>query len=317
MADNATYFVNGREYYEATHDPVWPRRNREHPSLKPDDKEHLGPMIENSYLRLLIDRLDSLEKKTRPSSGASSAEGKDFAAFEALKYAGKLVEYVAGWAIEHQIGLAADGRKFVPRQPSGTQNHPQYLSELSLVDSHAYEKAGPLQRQTDLGPSGERKCLINVLRANPGAIPPWLLAKLTESLEALDYGEVQPILSPVNSGRKLDLTLLRLQLKALALVAYRHKLGLKKEKAVEQVADTLGASPNTLLSWETRLRTEFGRLEVERTIVVAENSASYVNEAQRKIRRGEEAEDTTDHEAGYDDAALTELGKRYRAAQRI
>jgi hypothetical protein len=309
-----TYFENGREYYTATDNPVWPRRHRERQSAMPGDKQHLGPLIETSNVRLILERLDALEQKTRPSSGVMSAERKDLAAFEALKFAGNLVRYVAGWAIDHQIGLAAEGLKFIPRQPSGTKNHPQYLSELSLVDSHAHEKAGAALSLSDDGPFVARKCLVNLLRANPGAMPSWLQHKIIESLEALDYGEVQPMLAPISTGRKRDLTLLRLQLQALALVAYRRKLGLTKEKAVEQVADVLGASPHTLLSWESRLRNEFGRLEVDRTINFAENHASWVDDARKRERRGEEAEDTEVHEASYNDAALTELGKKYKAA---
>lgn len=315
MADDETYFERGREYYKATDNPVWPRRHREHPSAKPGDQQHLGPLIENSYVQLLLERLDGLEKKTRPSSGADSAERKDIAAFEALKFAGDLVRHVAGWAIDHQIGLAGEGLKFVPLQPSGTENHPQYLSERSVVDNHTHEKAGAVLSMSDEGdPFFARKCLVNLLRANPGAMPSGLRYKTIESLEALDYGEVQPMLAPVNTGRKRDLTLLRLQLQALALVAYRRKLGLTKEKAVEQVADVLHSSPHTLLSWESRLRNEFGRLEVDRTINIAENHASWVAAARKRARQGGESEDTDFHEAGYDDAALTELGKKYKAA---
>jgi transcriptional regulator with XRE-family HTH domain len=315
MADDKTYLADGREYYEATDSPVWPRRHREHQSAKPGDKQHLGPLIETGYVRLLLERLDGLEQKTRPSSGDISAERKDLAAFQALKWAGNLVQHVAGWAIDHQIGLAAEGLKFVPLQPSGTKAHPQYLSGRSLVDSHAHERAGAVRSQSDDGgPLLARKCLVNILRANPGAMPSWLQRKTIESLEALDYGEVQPMLAPANTGRKRDLTLLRFQLQALALVAYRRKLGLTRGKALEQVADALGVSHHTLLSWETRLRNEFGRLEVDRTINFAENAASWVDDARKKERRGEEPADTEIHEAGYDDAALIELGKKYRAA---
>ena len=315
MSNEETYLFNGREYYKATDNPVWPGRHREHPSAKPGDLEHLGPLAENSYVRLLLERLDSLEKKTRPSSGSHSAERKDLAAFKALHVAGELVEHVAGWAIDHQIGLAAEGLKFVPLQPSGTKNHPQYLSERSLVDDHIHEKTGGVHSVRDEGgPFFARKCLVNLLRANPGAMPSWLRHKTIEALEALDYGEVQPMLAPINTGRKRDLTLLRFMLQALALVAYRRKLGLTKEKALEQVGDALAVSPHTLLSWESRLRNEFGRLEVDRTINLAQNHASWVAAARKKARRGEEIEDTEVHEAGYDDAALMDLGKRYKAA---
>jgi hypothetical protein len=310
-----TYFENGREYYTATDNPVWPRRHRERQSLKPGDKEHLGPLIESSYVRLIFERLDALEQKTRPSSGDTSAEEKDFSAFEALKFAGDLVQYVAGWAIDHQIGLAARNLKFVPLQPSGTKSHPQYHSERSMVDSHAHEKAGAVRSQSDDGDAlVARRSLVNLLHANAGAMPSWLQRKTIESLEALDYGEVQPMLAQASTGRKRNLTLLRIQLQALALVAHRRALGLPKGVAVDQVAEAMGTSPNTLLSWETRLRKEFGGLEVDRTINFAKNHASWVVAARKRARRGEDAGDIEVHEASYDDAALTDLGGKYKAA---
>jgi hypothetical protein len=122
------------------------------------------------------------------------------------------------------------------------------------------------------------------------------------------------MLAQANTGRKRNLTLLRLQLQALALVAYRRELGLPKGGAVDQVAEAFGTSPNTLLSWETRLRKEFGGLEVDRTINFAKNHASWVVAARRRAWRGEDAGDIEVHEARYDDAALTDLGRKYKDA---
>ena len=96
MAKDETYFERGREYYKATNSPVWPSRLREHPSAKPGDQQHLGPLIEDSYVQFLLKGLDELEKKTRPSLGTESAKQKDLAAFEALKTVASLAEYVAG-----------------------------------------------------------------------------------------------------------------------------------------------------------------------------------------------------------------------------
>src|SRR4051812_16233871 len=62
----------------------------------------------------LIKRLIELRDKTNPDKGSSAASGKDLAAFEALQCAGDLVKALAGWAIDHQIGLASHGLQFVP-----------------------------------------------------------------------------------------------------------------------------------------------------------------------------------------------------------
>jgi hypothetical protein len=147
-------------------------------------------------------------------------------------------------------------------------------------------------------------------------MPSWLQYKIIEGLEALEYGEVQPIFAPLSTGRKRDLTLLRLQLRALAMVAYRRKLGSTRDQALDDVANALGQSPHTLISWRDRLKNAFGSLEVDRTINFAENHASWVADARKKRLRGEDADDTTVHEEQYNDVALTELGKTYQAALR-
>jgi hypothetical protein len=316
VAGDETYYENGCEYYSATNRPVWPQRFRELPSIAPTEAEaarQKGPLIDTDYVRMLIDRLDELERQTRPSLGSASEERKDLAAFQALRFACDLVRHVAGWAIDHQMGLAAAGLTFVPLQPSGTKEHPQYLSERSVVDSHVHEKSGGSMSGA-CDPLAARRSMINFLRANPGAVPGWLQRQTIEAFEALDYGEVQLMVTPVNTGRKRDLTMLRLQLRAVALVAYRRKLGLTKVKALEQVSDALAISRHTLSSWESRLRDEFGRLEVDRTISFAENHASWVAAARKRIRRGEGPEDVESHEALYDDEALMDLAKNFKAA---
>jgi hypothetical protein len=87
-----------------------------------------------------------------------------------------------------------------------------------------------------------------------------------------------------------------------------------KKDAVADVAGVLGVGENTLLSWESRLRNEFGHLEVDRTIAFAANHASWVVDARKRRLQGEGLHDTELHEANYDDEALIELGKKYKAA---
>ena len=313
MADHETYFDRGREFYTITNNPVWPGRHRELPDQTPGHPIK-GELAEDGYVRLLLNRLDNLERKTRPSTGEESAKGKDLAAFSALEIAGELTEHVAGWAIDHEVGLAVEGLKFVPLQPSGTKSNPQYLSDRATVDSHAHEKIGSLAPLGEAGAFFARKCLTNLLRCNPGAMPEWLRSMTIEGLEALDYGEVQPMFLPLNEGRKRELTALKLQLRVIAMVAYRRKLGLRRQKALEEVGGALSVAPNTILSWVQRLRNEFGRLEVDRIIAFAENHASWVAAAREHALRGEPAENIEVHEAFYGDAALIDLKSKLKAA---
>jgi hypothetical protein len=67
----------------------------------------------DKYVADLIDRLHELERKTNPTLGARSAKGKDRAASHALRIAGDLVNALAGWALDHQAGLALKDLKSV------------------------------------------------------------------------------------------------------------------------------------------------------------------------------------------------------------
>lgn len=316
MSNDETYFEKGREYYRANDNPVWPGRHREHPSAKPGDQEHLGKLVDTKYVKMMLNRLDELEAKTRPSAGASSADGKDLAAFGALLEIQRFTKHVAGWAINHQVGLALEGMKFVPLQPRATKNHPQYLSQRALVDDHIHEKAGAVASfEGDDDPLLARKALLNLLRANPGAIPTRFLRDLIESLEALDYGEVRPLLTPINSGRKRNLTELRLQLRAIGLIQFRRGMGLTKERAVDEVASAMGVGHETVKSWENRLKNEFGALEVERTKELASISASWEVQSIRKARNGTPEAKPGEYAEGYDEEALVKLANEYRSAR--
>ena len=90
-----------------------------------------------------IEELIALDEQTNPLADPSSeCEGKDHAAFRALRRANDLVNSLAGWAIEHQIGLALENKGFVPLHPSKTKNLPDYLAAKIEVDNHRHEAAG-------------------------------------------------------------------------------------------------------------------------------------------------------------------------------
>src|ERR1700733_15022057 len=76
-------------------------------------EEQKRTQIEDHYVSYRLDRLDKLEKATRPDGELASAKRKDLAAFEALECAGELTTRLAGWAIAHQIGLATKGLQHV------------------------------------------------------------------------------------------------------------------------------------------------------------------------------------------------------------
>src|SRR5262249_1279168 len=145
----------------------------------------------------------------------------------------------------------------------------------------------------------------------------WDLQHTTmNAIEALDYGEVQPLLKAVQGNRKRKLTELRLQLRALAFVEYRVGRGKKKYIAQDEVASALGVDRDTILSWGPRLRAEFGSLEVARTLAFAKNSGSNEEREQRQRHISGATDTLSSWEYRYGSQALGKLGKDYRAAQK-
>jgi hypothetical protein len=272
----------------------------------------------DKYISMLVGRLNELRDKTSPDSGVASAKGKDLAAFQALKFAGKLVQALAGWAIDHQIGLAAEELKFVPLQPSGTQDHPEYIEARATVDDHRHERRGAAIRAglEDLDPVAARKLLLNLINPNPGGFPSKLTSMLGDALKALDYGEVRPLVSPTMANRKVNLREQQLQLRAIGFIYYRTARGAKKYVAIRQVADVYGVGEETIRSWEKRLREELGSLQVQREISFARNAASQEEAAIKGAYQGDEFATPGLWEERYGAEALREAAQAFRLAQR-
>ncbi len=271
------------------------------------------------YIETLVSRLLDLRARTDPASTDDTAKGKDLAAFEALRIAGDLVEALAGWAIDHQIGLASEGLAFVPLQPSGTTNHPEYLEARAAVDDHRHEYAGAALRASPDGfadPTVARQLVINLLYANPGGFPPVIARMLIEALQDLEYGRVHPLLARKRSSRKVSRKEQELQLSAVAFIAYRVGRGKKKAKASEEVADAYGVSREAVLTWEKRLGEELGSLAVSRRISFARNAASHAEAELKAAYTGDETERVGGWDERYGEEALRRAARSYRAMKR-
>jgi hypothetical protein len=112
----------------------------------------------------ILKELDKLERESRPSLGAD-AKRKDIAAHDAIAFAAGLLEYVAGWAIDHQKGLAQRTaaeleirRKRLSMDPSKPVAEPP-------DEDHREEREGAGQFQLD--PVHARRFLANFLRPMP------------------------------------------------------------------------------------------------------------------------------------------------------
>jgi hypothetical protein len=220
--------------------------------------------------------LAELESATEPSGGAKTARGKDKKAIRALEIARRLVQGVAGWAIDHQVGLALQLRSPV-RQTAEPLPHRKYLSaELAKVDRHDHEIAGATLPAAGVSAAVARRALLNLLDANPGAFNAVITHPARHALRALDYNEVLPIFEPLKNKRKVSWSKLQKQRMAVLFVEHRVSRGMKRYVAVEKVANAFNVSTDTVRSWKPRLRREFGPLEMESSMAYARDPGDAV-----------------------------------------
>lgn len=262
-------------------------------------------------------RLVALRDATDPNGGDETAARKDMNAFHALQEAGNLVRATAQWAIDHQIGLATEGLRFVPLGPAQTRSLPEYQQAREQVDSHIHEGIGVdfgLGHLAPLTVQERREILISLLRANVGGFPDGIAAELCLALEALSYGDVLPILQPIKGGRQAGLIELEEQLFAVCAVHLRRSSKMMSAADAEEVvAEAYGVKPGTLRTWESRLRTEFGRLRVSQRIGSAKNGGSQI----AAIRKSEpkKAFEMLHENIWHGDEQMKKSAERYKAAQ--
>ena len=266
------------------------------------------------HVSFFLQEISRLREETRPSKGDESAKGKDQKAQEALRYVGDLVERIAGWALDHQMGLALAGLQHLELHPSPHEEsrkyYDRYRAELAKVDDHRHEKVGGIRREIDeLDPTILRKMLINLLRPNPGGFDFSLISIFIEAFESLDFGEVLPLLSKAKTAKKAKLRELKIQLKAIEFVAYRRGLGSSKEEAEDAVANVFTVSTETLGSWEDRLSDSeaFGAVKVAMFKAVARKRGSDVKDADKNFLHGI---DVSPWIQRYGDDALSEIAKQ-------
>lgn len=274
-----------------------------------------GTEAEKRYVNTLVSRLIELREQSQPLDGDASAAGKDLRAFQALDIAGRLVTALAGWAIDHQVGLASENLSFVPLGPSQTRDLPEYQEARRIVDSHAYELTGR-QIAESLDPIDAdlaRKIAINLLHSNAGAMPSQVAQRLSDALRALNMNDIQPILQTKPLGRKVTFEEQQLQMRAVCFWKFRHATSVFSAASAQTVvAEAYGVSPEALRTWEKRLRLDLGQLRVSREVGFAKNAGSYLKAEKMRSKAISALEN---HEV-YGDAKLRAAGERYKACRR-
>lgn len=278
MSKIKTEIVQGIECYAGTQQPVWLHRQSAVAERIAGKKI---PLRENGFVLRILDSLQKLEEQSRPGEHDNSS-GKDMAAFKALREAAVLVNQIAGWALDHQRGLAEKGLRFVPRVPSQTKSSPVYLESKAAVDTHEHERVGSLRNELDTDQT--RRFIINILHAMDFGLG--LPNDFVEALEALEFGETLPLVKAKATSKRTGLTAYRAKLSAMAFVEYQYKKGMKKHQSMEDVAHQFASTRDAVKDWPIELRKALGNFEVERTLTAARNSGTQYLVEQRNIVDG-------------------------------
>jgi hypothetical protein len=246
-----------------------------------------------------VEELLKLEGDTQPMAGDGTAVDKTAAAHRAMWLAKDLVDYLAGWAVDHIAGCT-----IADEWPAYKEDRP-----LSKYDTHKYEAASAEYQQDD--PRSNRHILASLINFEIG-LPTGLGLEAWHALAALDAGEVQSLVAPDKRGlHGRAYSLARLRLKALELVAYRRGTGMSALDAREKVGHKFGAGERTIETWRTRLWDELGKF----TVRGAEARARYIGNLIRD-RNLDDINDTNlepnDLRSEFGDTALEAAAENYR-----
>jgi len=303
-----TYIREDHEYYVDTDERVWSRRYREIRDGITGPPAQI--LKDDPQVSDVLAELDKLEQTSRPALGFGLDDrGKDWAAFHALFLVGWLVDYVAGWAIDHQRGLAQKGLcSLEATVRKGKISSPEYNKRRAAVDLHDHERTGTLR--DDLDPLQARKFLFNVLLPMSDRLG--LPHEIIEAIEALDFGETLPILQRTYTTKRTGLIEYRAKLSAIAFIEYEKQKGTLKHKSTEQVIKAFAVTGDVVKDWKTELRIALGALEVDH---VLERARFYGKEYTGVAEPNDEIEVSIRFycEEEYGKPALLAAAKRYKA----
>lgn len=263
-----------------------------------------------------IEELIRQRDGTDPAQGALSEALKDVRAMQALILAGRVMQDLVGWAIDHHIGLAAAGLRPVGYMVEKKLS-PDYQRARAAVDNHAHEIAGIEVRDGKRGLTAaeRRRFFAQILFLYNAGMPEDFTDDLSDALEALELSEVFPLLEPRRDGKKVNYTEYKEQLNAIASVKFRQASGLLKVgEAQDEIAKVYGISADTLRTWEKRLRKHLGKLEFEIRVRRAVSEGRSVSVMKQKNRS--RAYSLLVGNERFGDAAVKEAAKRYHASLR-
>ena len=204
-----------------------------------------------------ISELNRLKAENQLSAG--HVEGKDRASHTAILAACQLVDTLAGWAFNHQIGVVINETLDFPN-PFGeivkVKNRSEHKERQRLLDEHRHETTASACLFND--PIQNRRILARLFRLDMPGLPLALSIKIATALEAIDFGETMPLLARNGIGRQKTYRKQVLRFWAALHVEYLRGLGRPRQDALALVGDAYDRAPETIEGWISDLPSKVG-----------------------------------------------------------
>ena len=201
----------------------------------------------------IVDKLLRLEQETHPRNSMVNGQvtgaiaEKDENSRLAFMAVSDLVEMLAGWAIDHQIGLVLNGTLGGAAAP----HDGGYSEAQRKANNHVHEAIATGYDFADT--KTNRHILTALLNHGHGPFPISIVIEAINALTALDMGETQPFVAPSRGvgQESQSYSKWRLRYWAVLHVEYFRGMGLSRPNALGMVADAYGNEPETIEWWVT------------------------------------------------------------------
>ncbi|PHJ94370.1 hypothetical protein [Nostoc linckia] len=277
-------------------------------------RKYSGEFLSNEEIKEILRKLEIYYRITDPKYGEPTEKDKDLHAFLAITLGSRLFETVAGWAIDHQVGLAAVGRGPSFRgHPSVRVSH-AIDDEARKSNAHIHEITGREPKQ--LSATQKRQALINIIQGAQGFIPEHIYTSLTENLEALKLGYKSSIFEYRPASNKLKFRQRQLILKGIAFASYRQARDSLRSMPGIDIVEAFGLEgQKTFSGWLRKSTNIFGEFRVNSAIAWAKDAGLESRKHLKLKRQGKQglAEEYARNEAIYGDPAIGDAAAEFRS----
>ena len=201
----------------------------------------------------IIGKLRGLYRATQPDGGGRTASGKDINARTALGLAAFLFKDLAGWAVDHHVGLALAGVSPAPKPINEEQPDDWHRQRTAGADSHEHEATAAQYEFAD--PILNRQIAAQLLTVD-APLPSRLAYELVRALQALEVGERLAILDREGRGSGVSYRQDELRRRAMLHLEYRAGLRIRADERIEQISSAYKISKSTVEQWRKEFKDE-------------------------------------------------------------